>query len=75
MNTFVTTLPQARAGGLVMRARRVLTAFGQSIWRAMQESGRARGRAELLNLADACERSQPNLARELRSAAAYDPLA
>lgn len=75
MNTFVTPLPQAGTAGLAAMARRSLAGVGQSLWRAMQESGRARARAELLNLAEACQRSQPNLARELRSAAAHDPLA
>jgi len=75
MNTFVTPLPQARAVGLAAMARQGLAGIGQSLWRALQESGRARARAELLNLAAACESNQPNLARELRSAAAYDPLA
>ena len=76
MNTFVTPLPHVRAGGAQTSvAGRRLARLGASVWRAMQESGRARARSELLTLADACERNQPNLARELRAAAAHDPLA
>ena len=79
MNTYVTPSPHARAGGahigVASAARSRLARLGAAIWRAMQESGRARARSELLNLAEGCERSQPNLARELRAAAAYDPLA
>ena len=79
MNTYVTPLPHVRAGGahtsVASAAGRRLARLGASVWRAMQESGRARARSELLTLADACERNQPNLARELRAAAAHDPLA
>ena len=79
MNTYVTPLPHVRVGGahisVASAARRRLARLGDSIWRALQESGRARARSELLNLAEACERNQPNLARELRAAAAHDPLA
>ena len=79
MNTYVTPLSHERAGGahisLARASRRWLARLGGSIWRAMQESGRARARSELLTLAEACERNQPNLARELRAAAAHDPLA
>ena len=75
MNTFVTPLPQARTTGLAAMARRSLAGVGQSLRRAIQKAADARARAELLNLADACQRSQPNLASELRCAAAYNPLA
>lgn len=79
MNTYFTPMPAIEAGGaplgVARAARRRLARLGASIWRAMQASGRARARRELLNLADGCERNQPNLARELRTAAAHDPLA
>lgn len=78
MNTFVTPLPStgtAGTPGLAALARGGLAGVGRALWRAMQESGRARARAELLSLADAHERTQPNFARELRCAAGYDPIA
>lgn len=79
MNTNVTPLPAIAAGGahigVARAARRQLARVGASIWRTLQESGRARARYELLKLARACEHNQPNLARELRAAAAHDPLA
>ena len=78
MNTFVTALPGTRtagAPGLVAMARRVLARLAEAIWRAKQETGRARARAELLSLAAAHDRTQPNFARELRCAAGDDSLA
>ena len=78
MNTFVTQMPQGRPLSMLARttavARRGLSRMGASVWHAMQASGRGRAQAELRKLADDCERSQPTLARELRAAAAFDPL-
>lgn len=77
MSTFVTPMPAIAAGrapiSVARAARRQLARLGASIWRAKQESGRARARRELLKLAEACEHSQPNLARELHAAVARDP--
>lgn len=73
MHIFATLLPQVRTTGLAAMARQRLAGIGQPLRRATQESARARARAALMNLADACERSQPNLARELRCAAAHNP--
>ena len=65
MNTYVTPLPHVRAGGahisVASAAGRRLARLGASVWRAMQESGRARARSELLTLADACERDRKSV--------------
>ena len=78
MSTFVTPLPQAGAAEsptqAVQRARALWSRVTSAVWRALQESGRNRARRQLLDLADACHFSQPDLARELRAAAAFNPL-
>ena len=78
MNTFVTQMPQGRPLSALSRstavARRGLSRMGASVWHAVQASGRGRAQAELRKLTETCERSQPTLARELRAAAAFDPL-
>ena len=78
MNTFVTQMPQGRRLSALSRSTaavcRGLSRMGASVWHAMQASGRGRAQAELRKLTETCERSQPTLARELRAAAAFDPL-
>lgn len=49
-----------------------LARTGQWVWRAMEAHGQARARRELLQLADRCEKYQPDLARELRAASRHD---
>jgi hypothetical protein len=48
-----------------------LARFGSSVWRALEATGQARARRELLDFADRCESNQPELAKELRSASAW----
>jgi hypothetical protein len=72
MNTVVTSLPKQPAAP---RLRPWLARAGATIWRALEESGRARARRHLLDFADHCEALQPELAKELRGAARYNPLA
>ena len=78
MSTFVTPLPQAGAAAspaqAVHRARALWSRLSSAVWRALQEWGRNRARRQLLDLADACHFSQPDLAHELRVAAAFNPL-
>lgn len=46
---------------------------GSAIWRALEAQGRARARQELRRIADRYEASQPELAKELRTASRHDP--
>jgi hypothetical protein len=65
MNTAVTSLPlSASAPGL----RAWFARAGSAVWRALEASGQARARRELLAFADRCESLQPELAKELRTA-------
>ncbi len=67
MNTLITPLPTistpagAQGSGLVAR-------IGASIWKWLEEVGRARARRELLSLAAMYETKRPELAKELRAA-------
>jgi len=71
MNTAVTSLPlQAATSGF----RPWLTRTGAAVWRAFEETGRARAERHLLEFADHCEALQPELAKELRMAARHDSL-
>ena len=76
MSTFA-TLP-TRSGALRQadlnigrRAGSFFSRLGQSVWNALEASGRARAAVELNSLAESFESSQPNLAKELRAAAAH----
>lgn len=44
-----------------------LAEFGRAVWKTLETSGRSRAERELLMRADLVQRSQPKLARELRS--------
>ena len=48
---------------------------GAAIGRALEASGRARARRQLLDFAARCEAAQPELAKELRAASGHDTLA
>ena len=69
MNTLITPLPRqplpagAQGTGLVAR-------IGASLWKWLEEVGRARARRELMTLAAMYETNQPELAKELRAACA-----
>ena len=70
MNTAVTSLPKQPA---TPSLRPWLARAGATVWRALEESGRARAHRHLLDFADHCEALQPELAKELRSAARHNP--
>jgi hypothetical protein len=72
MNTAVTSLPTRPTAP---RLRPWLARAGATVWRALEQSGRARAQRHLLEFADRCEGQQPELAKELRSAAGHNPLA
>jgi len=55
--------------GAAMRAR--FARAGSSIWRALEAHGRARAGREMRELADRCEATQPELAKQLRAASRY----
>lgn len=67
MNTLITPLPMkslpagAEGSGFVARV-------GASLWKWLEEIGRARSRRELRMLANLYETNQPELAKELRAA-------
>jgi uncharacterized NAD(P)/FAD-binding protein YdhS len=72
MNTAVSSLPlESVASGL----RPWLARTGAAIWRALEETGRARASRHLLDFADQCQALQPELAKELRMAARHGPMA
>jgi hypothetical protein len=72
MNTAVTSLPmQAAPSALRLWVART----GATVWRAFEDAGRARARRHLLDFADQCQALQPELAKELRTAARHTPLA
>ena len=71
MNTAVTSL-QLQAAGSGFRPW--LARTGAAVWRAFEETGRARAERHLLEFADHCEALQPELAKELRMAARHDSL-
>ena len=72
MNASITPLPlpfdrpahPERSAG--RRSR--LASVGAWVWQALAAAGQARARSHLLAFADRCEASQPELAKELRSA-------
>jgi uncharacterized NAD(P)/FAD-binding protein YdhS len=71
MNTAVSSLSlQSATPGL----RPWLARTGAAIWRALEETGRARASRHLLDFADQCQALQPELAKELRMAASHGPL-
>jgi hypothetical protein len=71
MNIAFTLLPKQPAAPR-LRSWRARTSA--AVWRALEESGQARARRHLLDFADRCEPSQPELAKELRIAAGHTPL-
>ena len=69
MNPSITPLPlpfdrPARPAGRRTR----LASVGAWVWQALATAREARARGHLLAFADRCETSQPELAKELRSA-------
>ena len=66
MNTVGASLPTQPA---TSRLRPWLTRLGGSVWRALEDTGRARAQRHLLDFADQCQAQQPELAKELRAAA------
>ena len=72
MNTTVTSLPSQPAAPSL---RPWLARVRATVWRALEQSGRARAQRHLLEFADRCEAQQPELAKELRIAAGHGPLA
>ena len=72
MNTAVTSLPKQPTAP---SRSPWLARASATVWRALEESGRARARRHLLDFAEHCEALQPELAKELRSAARHNPLA
>ena len=70
MNIAFTLLPKQPVAQRLWLAR-----AGAAIWRALEQSGRARAQRHLLEFAERCETQQPELAKELRFAAAHNPLA
>lgn len=78
MNTAVTSLPLAPAGDASVSAGAGLRHFfgqiGNSLWKALEATGRARAQRHLLDFADRCEALQPELAKELRAATRQGPM-
>jgi hypothetical protein len=58
------------AGPSALAGRNLIGRAFAAIWHAMEESGRARARLHILELADRFEALQPDLASELRAASA-----
>ena len=75
MNTAVTSLPLEPAAQARARIAGWLRRIGTGIWLVLEVSGRARAQRHLLDFADQCEASQPELAKELRAASRQGPLA
>lgn len=79
MNTFVNSQllapPCARSSSYGASARRWLDSAGKGIWSALEASGRARAHQALIEFADRCEASQPDLATQLRTASRHSLLA
>jgi hypothetical protein len=69
MNTAVTSLPLQAAGS---GFRPWLARTGAAVWRAFEETGRARAERHLLDFAEHCQDLQPELAKELRQAARHN---
>jgi hypothetical protein len=68
MNIAFTLLPKQP---VAQRRRSWPARAGAAVWRALEQSGQARARRHLLDFADRCEPSQPELAKELRVAAGH----
>ena len=69
MNSSITPLPlpfDRPARPASHRPR--MASVGAWVWQALATAGQARARGHLLAFADRCEASQPELAKELRSA-------
>jgi hypothetical protein len=79
MNSATTSLPLQSGKRALAPAAASLNAWfgraGRFVSTALQESGRARARRELLDFAERCQAHQPELAKELRFAAGQDTLA
>jgi len=72
MNTAVSSLPTHVT---TPSLRTALARFGGAVWRALEDTGRARAQRHLLDFADQCQGLQPELAKELRAAAHQGPMA
>lgn len=72
MNTAAASLPTQV---IVPPVRSVLARLGGAVWRALEDTGRARAQRHLLDFADQCQGLQPELAKELRAAAHQGPMA
>lgn len=63
----------AWAADIVVAASRIVSRLLAPARKALRASSEARARAELLKLADACERAQPSFAAELRAVSTFGP--
>jgi hypothetical protein len=68
MTTLITPLSTSLSAPVRAGASSRLARLGSAIWRALEATGRARVRRQLLDFADRCESNQPELAKELRAA-------
>ena len=68
MTTLITPLSTALSAPVRAAGPSRLARLGSSIWRALEATGQARARRQLLDFADRCEWNQPELAKELRAA-------
>jgi hypothetical protein len=68
MITLITPLSTALSAPVRTATPSRLARLGASIRRALEATGRARARRQLLDFADRCESNQPELAKELRAA-------
>jgi len=68
MTTSITSLPIGASHVTDRTGRGRLTRFGAWILQALEASGQARARRHLLDFAEQCESTQPELAKELRAA-------
>lgn len=79
MNTAVTSLPLPSAGDASASAgagfRQFFGRVGHGLWKAIEAIGQARAQRHLLDFADRCEATQPELAKELRAATRQGPMA
>ena len=71
MNTLTVNASSMSSGPVARRAGAWFANAGAAVWKALQASGQARAGRQLLDLADQCEATQPELARELRAAARH----
>lgn len=68
MTTLITPLPTALSAPVRAAGLSRLAQWGSSIWRALDATGQARARRQLLDFGDRCKSNQPELAKELRAA-------